>query len=141
MAGVITGFTMGEGSFFISVGHSKTNITGYQIRPKFKITLHSADKKILEDICDFFKCGDVTPFKNSESYKVVKLDDLLEIIIPFFDRYPLKNIKEADFQSFKIICYKLMHGEGKSMEGIRKILTIRSVMNGGEKRKRKNDKL
>jgi hypothetical protein len=134
-AGVITGFTMGEGSFFISIISSKTHKTGYQIRPMFIINLKLDDKKILEEIRNLFNCGQVEVYKDSVKFIVRRLDDLVEIIIPFFDRYPLQNIKESDFQYFKIICYKLINGEGKTFEGIKRIMTIRDVMNGRENRK------
>lgn len=69
--------------------------------------------------------------KKYVEYVVINFTDILEIIIPFFDQYPLKNIKKRDFLYFKIICYKIMLGEGKRLNGIKKIISIRNHMNAG----------
>lgn len=130
-AGIIVGFVMGEGSFHIRIGQSKTYICGYSIRPTFSVALKRSDKKILTFIRKKLKCGKVTVRKNVVEYKVVKLKDIVEVIIPFFTKYPLKNIKAKDFILFKIICYKIINGEGKRKDGIKKILSIRRYMNDG----------
>ena len=39
--------------------------------------------------------------KNSVDYKVTKLNDLIEKIIPFFEKYKLLGIKTHDFEDFK----------------------------------------
>lgn len=127
--GIITGFTMGEGCFCIVIKNSITNKTKLQVEPKFTIGLKLTDKKILYEIKNMLGVGKVYERKNIVTYQVKKLSDLLEVIIPFFDRYSLTNIKYIDFQYFKIICYKLMAGEGKEIRGVKKILSIREVMN------------
>ncbi|MGG3269853.1 LAGLIDADG family homing endonuclease [Priestia aryabhattai] len=131
LAGIITGFVMGEGSFYLKIGKSKTCKSGYQLTPGFKINLKKQDCKILEDFRFIMNCGRVNYHRNSVTYCVEKMEDIFEVIIPFFDKYPLRNIKEQDFQYFKIISYKILKGEGKTLEGIKKILTIRDVMNNG----------
>lgn len=129
--GVIVGFVMGEGSFNIRIGKSKTYTCGYSIRPTFSVALKRSDKKILTFIRNKLKCGKVTVSKNKVEYTVVNLKDLVEVVIPFFSKYPLKNIKAKDFILFKIICYKIINGEGKRKDGIKKILSIRRYMNDG----------
>ncbi|WML45408.1 LAGLIDADG family homing endonuclease [Neobacillus sp. PS3-40] len=136
-AGIITGFTMGEGCFCIKITKSKTHRTGYQIVQSFKISLKREDKKILQFIKKRLRCGKVRIYKNCSVFEVVKMQDILEIIIPFFNQFPLKNVKHKDFLYFKIICYKLIMGEGREIEGINRIISIRNKMNkSGEKNRR-----
>ena len=137
-AGIVTGFVMGEGSFYISISASKTHKVGYQLRPKFQINLAKKDADILEKFRLFFGCGKVVFDQNSVRYVVSRFKDLMEMVIPFFDEYSLENIKALDFQYFKLICYKLAAGEGKSTEGIQRIISIREEMNGGGCKTRKN---
>ncbi|WP_262366749.1 LAGLIDADG family homing endonuclease [Bacillus wiedmannii] len=122
---------MGEGSFNIRIDKSKTYTCGYSIRLTFSVALKRSDKRILTFIRNKLKCGKVTVRKNKVEYTVVNLTDLVEVIIPFFSKYPLKNIKAKDFILFKIICYKIIKGEGKRKDGIKKILSIRKYMNDG----------
>ncbi|NRF89868.1 endonuclease [Paenibacillus frigoriresistens] len=127
--GIITGFTMGEGSFHVIVRRSFTHKTGFAIRPEFSIKLKKSDKKILIEIKKFLGCGKVVTWDTTSELKINKIGDILEIIIPFFDKHPLRNVKKYDYELFKIVCYKILHGEGKNIEGIKKILSIREIMN------------
>jgi LAGLIDADG endonuclease len=58
-------------------------------------------------------------------YVVQKLSDLTDIIIPFFDKYPLQGVKVKDFEDFKHAA-KLMesnaHLTEEGLEEIRKII-------------------
>ena len=50
----ITGFVDAEGCFMISIYRRAENKTGWQIKPEFKITLHSKDLHLLEKIQSYF---------------------------------------------------------------------------------------
>jgi len=53
---------------------------------------------------DYFNCGNIViDNKKTDGYKfvVAKLSDLIEIIIPHFEKYPLVGSKHLDFLSFK----------------------------------------
>ncbi|HBZ80249.1 MAG TPA: endonuclease [Brevibacillus sp.] len=129
---------MGEGSFFVTINPCKTIKIGYQVKPIFMIKLIRTDSEILQHIQKWLGCGHVHFSEKAVAFRVSKLTDLVEIIIPFFDQHPLLNIKRKDFTLFKIICYKVLHGEGRTKEGLNKILTIRDLMNnGGHVRRRK----
>ena len=88
---IITGFTDAEGCFSISIAISKKNKTGLQVNPIFSIHLHSKDISLLESIKDYFGVGIVNLENNtkSASYKVLSLTNLINVIIPHFEKYPL----------------------------------------------------
>jgi hypothetical protein len=53
----------------------------------------------LESFKEFFGVGKVYQEKstNSASYKVLAVTDLMQIIIPHFEKYPLISQKRADY--------------------------------------------
>jgi LAGLIDADG DNA endonuclease family protein len=78
--------------------------------------------------------------ENAFVFKVSKLVDLIEKIIPLFEQNPIRGVKQLDFLDFLDFCEgaKLMN-EGKHLttEGLDLIRTIKNKMN--TKRKYNNN--
>lgn len=106
IAAYITGFTDGEGSFSISFNHRGKLRTGIEVRPSFAIAQNEASRAVLEQVRDYFQCGNIRFSAGDRTYKyeVRSIEDLTRIIIPHFDKFPLQTAKRNDFKSFKIIC-------------------------------------
>lgn len=87
----------------------------------------------MERIQAFFGVGIVTVRKtrNAAVYTVQSFNDLTDIIIPHFDKYPLISQKQADFLLFKSIVSLLNRKEQSTLEGIQKIVNYRASMNLG----------
>ena len=85
----LVGFTEGDGSFSVS-------ITKYQIRVIFCITQNHLDKSLLLAIKDWFNCGHLYPSRkdNTINYTVQKRSDITNIIVPFFEKHPLRTVKK-----------------------------------------------
>ena|SRR5690606_9729447 len=86
----ITGFTGIEGCFNVTI--SPRNNGKYQASLRFEIHVHSRDIQLLSDIQSFFKgVGSLTTSKNYSLTKLVvrNFDDLYNIIIPHYEKYPL----------------------------------------------------
>ena len=67
----------------------------------FQIRMHYKDSDLLVLVQQFFKgvgffTTDVKA--NTVNYSVTKLSDLINIIIPHFDNYPLQSAKKLDFE-------------------------------------------
>jgi len=75
----------------INITKRKTYKIKWQIRPCFQIKLHYRDNKLLIKIKSFFKEIGSIWFSNDSGvmYRVNKLDDIINIIIPHFDKYSL----------------------------------------------------
>lgn len=103
----VTGFCDGEASLSIAIYIDKRikGRVGWVVKPSFQISLHSRDMKLLLQLQEFFACGSIVSKKNRSegSFRVNKLHDLTNIIIPHFVNYPLLSQKAADFYLFKQI--------------------------------------
>jgi len=123
----VTGFTDAEGCFMINITKRKTNRMGWQIRTCFQIKLHYRDKKLLMKIKSFFNEIGSISFSNDSGvmYRVNKLDDIINIIIPHFDKYSLITQKQSDIVE---LIYK---GKHLNKNGIIKIINFNTVLNKG----------
>jgi hypothetical protein len=121
----IVGFVDGEGCFHVGIAENKTFTIGYQVLPEFVIVQHERDVKLLHNIKTFFGCGVVR--KNHGSfmcYRVRKLDHLLNIIVPFFEKHQLKTLKRVDFLKFRKVVHLMKdkkHLTHNGLEQIRKV--------------------
>lgn len=94
----VTGFVDAEGSFMISVIRYSTYKGGWAVKPEFVVGLHKKDLALLEYLKFYFGgVGKVSVFKDSARYRVTTIQDLIQVIIPHFDKYPLITEKRADF--------------------------------------------
>ena len=129
----VTGFTDAEGSFLIDIRKRSKLRIGYGVEPCFQIIANIRDKELIENIKEFFQgVGNIKiDNKNRVYYIVKKLDDIINIIIPHFNQFPLLTNKKADFILFCQVIKILQIGGHKTKSGLDKILSIRSAMNRG----------
>ena len=97
----VTGFTDGEGCFYVSVSSNPRYKTAYRVKAAFHIGLHIRDLALLEQIQLFFGVGKISKLgAESVQYRVSGLEDL-KVIINHFDKYPLLTNKQSDYLLFK----------------------------------------
>lgn len=132
--GYICGFTDGEGSFNISFKIRDDYTFGVKVTASFNIS--QKEKEILLFIQDIFQCGTIRHRGDGVYYfEVTNIDDLINIVIPFFDKYQLLTRKREVFKIFKEMVSLMKIGEHKTPEGILKIYDIREKIKVGRKRK------
>jgi len=68
---------------------------------------------------------------NNAVFSVSSLEKLTNIIIPHFNKYPLVTQKRSDFELFKLAIEILNNKEHNDIEGIKKLIAIKSSMNKG----------
>ena len=131
----ITGFVDGEGCFHVGINAHKEMTAGYQVLPEFTVVQHERDIKVLYALKDYFGCGVVRRNHGDRmAYRVRGKEHLLKIILPFFDKYPLKTSKRLDYELFRKIVLKMEKGEHLTVDGIDSIRTISVGMNRGRLR-------
>jgi hypothetical protein len=64
-------------------------------------------------------------------FRVSTLNDIANVIIPHFDKYPLLTKKQADYILFKEIILLMLNKEHSTLEGIQKIVNIKASLNTG----------
>jgi hypothetical protein len=71
----------------------------------------------------------VSKSNNTVSLAITKTSELIEVIIPFFEKYPLQGLKSLDFADFKKVATMKGSKEHLTVEGVSKILEIKLNMN------------
>lgn len=94
----LSGFTSGEGSFWIETAKSKTKL-GVSVKLIFKLAQHIRDEQLFTSLVEYLGCGKV--YLEAVYYRVTKYTDIAEKIIPFFKKYPIVGVKALDFKDFK----------------------------------------
>ena len=138
----ITGLAEGEGCFCVSFNlRSKLN-TGIEVRPSFSISQNQRNIKLLQLVYDYFRCGSIRYSKKDRTYKfeVRRIDDLVKIVIPHFETYPLHGIKQNDFLNFVEICKMMKANLHRNKVELAKIINLAYQINNG-KRKYQKEKL
>ena len=131
----ITGFVDGEGCFHVGISRHPEMTVGFQVLPEFTVVQHQRDVQILHGLKKYFGCGVVR--KNHEdrmAYRVRNLEQLRQIIVPFFFKSPLKTKKKHDFEKFCEVLEFMNHGDHLTREGLEKIQMIAAQMNRGASR-------
>lgn len=132
----IVGFIDGEGCFSVSFNKKSTLSCGIEVRPSFSVSQKAHSYISLENIQNYFKCGNIRFDKKDGTYKfeVRSLNDLRKIIIPFFNKYNLLTKKKLDFETFQIICNLVAECQHLNIKGIEKIISLAYTMNGGKRK-------
>ncbi len=83
----------------------------------------------MNSLVTYFGCGKINQASNATYFVVQRLSNIMDIIIPFFDKYPLVGVKIKDFEDFKRVA-KLMNSKGHlTKEGLEAIRKIKQGMN------------
>ena len=140
--GWITGFVDGEGCFSIHFvrqparEHRKGYRTGFQVAHGFAVTQGAKSVECLNLLRNFFGVGRIFVNRRHDNHKehlcqyvVSKRSDLLETIIPFFERYPLRTSKHSDFRKF-VRCMEVIASNAHlTVGGLLEIAKITETMN------------
>lgn len=128
----LAGFTAGEGCFYVQILKSKTHKTGYQVILRFIIAQHIRDLQLLSSFIQYLGCGLIS-IKSKEyvEFRVFKLEDINNKIIPFFDKYLLHGAKSADYLDFCKVALLMKDKAHLTPEGLSQIIKIKSGMNTG----------
>lgn len=141
----IVGFVDGEGSFCVSISRHKTLRRRVEVRCLFEIELRADDQNILERIQQSFGCGSVyhLAYKRYDwyphaKYKVSSINDLFEIIVPFFEQHMLQAKKKEVFSLFCKAVSVVKAKRHLTDQGFQEILEIRERMREFSKKHYRN---
>jgi hypothetical protein len=66
------------------------------LRHEYTIGLEIADIRLLYKIKSFLGCGTIRKYNNVAIFRIKKINHILYILIPIFDKYPLLTEKKRD---------------------------------------------
>ena len=131
----VVGFVDGEGCFHVSVNPHPEMRAGFQVLPEFTVVQHERDVQVLHALKAFFGCGVVRRNHHDRmAYRVRGKEHLLQHIIPFFLKHPLKTRKRLDFIKFRRVLLLMEAGVHLTPEGIARVRAISGQMNRGRPR-------
>ena len=124
----IAGFVSGDGSFNINTTKDRNR----KIQLRFAVNLHIREEQVIKGLAQFFNFepDSYIYYKyTSVAVQIVNTSDILNIIIPFFDKYQIKGAKQLDFIEFKKVAEIVKHKGHLTEDGLKEILVIKDNMN------------
>jgi hypothetical protein len=133
----VSGYVDGEGCFSISFSKREKFLVGWETKPSFSVSQNEDRAQILFLMQEVFNCGFIRRDYSDKTlkYEVRSLNDLINKIIPHFEKYPLLSDKQKDFNSFKKVCFLMQKEMHKNKTGLNKIMSLAFAMNPSGKRK------
>jgi len=137
----IAGFVDGEGSFHVAVQRNPSTRLGWQLVPEFHVSQDAQRPEVLDLIRERLGCGSIRENHRGSRdttmvFVVRRRDDLLNKVIPFFERQPLISGKRAEFDTFAHIVREMNVGEHLSAKGFARLKALALAMNGGGRYRR-----
>lgn len=97
---------------------------------RLSVTQHSRDKELLELIGKYLNAGVVNIHsENAYVFKITKLVDLTNKIIPLFEQNPIQGVKYLDYLDFCEVAKLMNEGKHLTAEGLDLIISIKNKMN------------
>lgn len=129
----ITGFIDAEGSFVVTIVKDPKRTSGYNVTVLFEVGLNSSDKLLLIRLQNTLGVGNIyyNASDNTYRWKISNIDDLVNVIIPHFNKYPLLTQKRADFELFTKIVEIIQNKGHTTIEGLQQIINLKASLNLG----------
>ncbi len=124
----VAGFTEGDGSFTVDINRIPKSKLGYTVVLRLQITQHSRDEALIKSLVNYFNCGNTVLDKRESvsaiTYRVSRINYIIEKIIPFYQKYPMLGYKALDFRNFCKVAELVKSKAHLTEEGLQKKLEI-----------------
>ena len=130
----IAGFVSGEGNFDVRITEQKSNKIGSRVQLRFRVNQHIRDIKLME-LLVLYLGGNLYkyPDNNAVVLTIVKFSDIINKIVPYFEKNPIIGVKQLDFNDWCVIAELMKKGSHLTVEGLKLIREIKCGMNTGRK--------
>jgi hypothetical protein len=130
----LAGFVEAEGCFSVTIFKSKTSKFGEAVKLSFILTQNVRDEDLMKSLIEYLGCGYTTlENRGTIDFKVTKISNIRDVIIPFFNKYPLQGVKSKDFSDFCKAVDIVGNKAHLSKEGLDQIRIIKNRMNTNRK--------
>jgi hypothetical protein len=133
----ISGYVDGEGCFTVSFSPRPQLRVGWEVRPSFSVSQNADRSEVLLAMQAYFDCGTIRPDRSDSTlkYEVRNINDLIERVVPHFERYPLLSSKQREFERFATVCKLVAQKAHLTEDGLREIVGQAMQMNTSGQRK------
>ena len=137
LSAYISGYVDGEGCFTVSISPRAKLAVGWEVRPSLSVSQNGDRAEVLQLIQAYFGCGSIRPDRSDKTLKweTRRLKDILERVIPHFERQPLLSGKRFDFECFAHVCRSMAAAEHRTGAGLIRIVELVAQMNPSGKRR------
>ena len=137
LSAYISGYVDGEGCFTVSISPRATLAVGWEVRPSLSVSQNGDRAEVLQLVQAHFGCGSIRPDRSDKTLKweTRRLEDILERVIPHFERFPLLSGKRLDFERFARVCHAMAAGEHRTRAGLITVVELATQMNPSGKRR------
>ena len=137
LSAYISGYVDGEGCFTVSIAPRASLHVGWEVRPGFSVSQNGDRAEVLQAIEAYFGCGSIRPDRSDKTLKweTRRLEDLLDRVIPHFERFPLLSGKKSDFERFAAVCRLMAADAHRSRDGLIEIVELVRMMNPSGRRR------
>ena len=129
-----SGLVDGEGCFQIQIAKESS-----QVACVLKIEVRVEDRPMLDDLSAMLRCGSVSErvrpltLKNGKTphyakWTVADTGAIVHIIIPVLDKYPLRSVKQNDFELWRQAALAIHAGKHLSRQGHSELVTLKRRM-------------
>lgn len=104
---------------------------GISAKPSFAEGQGISSRPAMEELCQYFK-SPLTQLridKQIVKYETRSLKHLREIVVPHFEKHPLRSYKVEDLLKFKQVVELMTRARHLDKDGIREILSLGCAMN------------
>jgi len=100
------------------------------------VTQAAPSRPALELLQQVFGCGQIIENRRHDNHRhsllrfsVKRRSELVEVVVPFFEAYPLVTAKRADFEAFASVLQMMRTGAHLHEDGLRRIAAVTERMN------------
>ena len=136
LEGWVSGFIDGEGCFCVNINRCSATRLGWQVRPEFVVTQGACSIDALETLEEFFGCGAIYRNTRHDNHRedvyrwcVRRRDDLIERVVPFVQKVPLRTSKARDYGRFVRVLELMECERHLELAGIAEIAKLVEGMN------------
>lgn len=124
----LSGFTQSDGSFVVSF---QNQTIGIPIRPIpiFNITQSIIELELFMELQKYLGVGRVYKNRNNITYVVKSIDEIVTVILPLFDKHPVRGSKLLAYNIFKEVALMVKDKKHLTLEGTIQIINLAYFMN------------
>lgn len=143
IAEYISGYIDGEGCFSVTFNKKSAALLGWESRPSFSVSQNEGRRQVIDIMKEYFQCGYIRRDYSDKTLKfeVRNHEDLMQKIIPHFEKFPFLSDKQKDFMLFNEICNIIDKNIHLTKKGFTGIVKLAYQMNGSGKRKRTTEEI